>query len=82
MKGKDEFIERCCGTCSFYIPAKPMSYSDYKNRVRTAYCRLSNKDALPIQGKGCLGWKQVEPAEIEKRQSTYDNREGKCEKPC
>ncbi len=60
-------MERSCGTCRFYIPAKPRTYSDYKDRVRTAYCRLSDKDTSPTQGKGCLGWKLADPTEIDKR---------------
>jgi len=60
-------MERNCGTCRFYIPSKPRTYSDIKNKVRMAYCRLSNKDASPAQGKGCLGWKQADSQEIDRR---------------
>jgi len=60
-------MKRCCGTCTFFVPDRPLTYAEIRNRVRKEYCRLSNKDTYPAQGKGCLGWKQASQEKLERR---------------
>ncbi len=64
-------IERRCGTCRFWaIEAQP---GNFKERLKKRYqinepcCRHDGKCRLKDEGKGCLGWKEADPGELEAR---------------
>lgn len=78
MSGQN--IERCCGTCRFWI----VDQTSFEERLRTRVspqdptCRHNGKYCLKDNGKGCLGWKKAEPWDLGKRGYNLDEGGVEC----
>lgn len=68
-------MKRCCGTCRHWEP-EGTSKEDFKERLKHKFslphCRLDGKTRGQADGKGCLGWKEADPWDVETRGYNLD----------
>ena len=60
-------VERCCGTCRFWIPESTLEEILITKRTIWPHCRLDGKTRWPKEMLGCLGWKAAEQKELKQR---------------
>ena len=53
-------INRCCGTCRFWIPESTMEEVLVTKKTIMPHCRLNGKTRGDKEMLGCLGWKAAE----------------------
>ncbi len=69
------YLDRCCGTCRFWIIEPDKTFAKkLKERFQSTdpHCRLNKKTRCKEEGKGCLGYKEADPWDIEARGYTYE----------